>query len=262
MSLERIKAILVQEYFLTRNSLEILMDVLLVPIITIIAFGYVSIFLTSQVAPPGGHYLFLGMLLWQILFLITYATSIVALWNIWWRNLSNIFITPISLTEFFLAQMGSSLLKAIFLFLCLSLIATVFFQFNILQLGIGNIVLFFINLALFAWAIGICVLGLIFRFGQRLQALAWGLIFLFQPLTATFFPLDVLPPFLQTVAKLFPPTYVFEAARQSLAAASVNWNFMVIAFLENVFYMIFAILFFNIMLSKSKETGQFARNEN
>jgi ABC-2 type transport system permease protein len=122
-------------------------------------------------------------------------------------------------------------------------------------------VLSFLNLTLFAWAIGIVLLGLIFRYGTRIQAIAWGIIFLFQPFTAAFFPLSVLPKALQIFALFLSPTFVFEAARAALESPQVNWIYMGIAFAENILYIILALLFFKRMFEKSKDTGQFARNE-
>lgn len=105
------------------------------------------------------------------------------------------------------------------------------------------------------------ILGLIFRFGTRIQAFAWGLLPLFQPLTAAFFPVSVLPQPLRSIAYLFPPTYVFEAARASLASPTIRWDLLGISAGENLFYLILALWFFTVMFKKSKDSGQFARNE-
>ncbi len=86
-------------------------------------------------------------------------------------------------------------------------------------------------------------------------------MFLFQPLTAAYYPLSVLPPQLQVVARAIPATYVFEAARASLASPGVQWRAMSIALFENVIYFGLAVLFFSFMYNRSRQTGQFARNE-
>ena len=60
---------------------------------------------------------------------------------------------------------------------------------------------------------------------------------------------------------MLPPTYVFEAARASLETPAIRWDFMAIAAAENVLYFGLALWFFNFMYRRSRETGQFARNE-
>ena len=42
---------------------------------------------------------------------------------------------------------------------------------------------------------------------------AWSITFLFMPLTCVYYPVATLPAWLQPVAWLLPPTYVFEGMR-------------------------------------------------
>jgi ABC-2 type transport system permease protein len=51
------------------------------------------------------------------------------------------------------------------------------------------------------------------RFGQEAEILAWSLVFLFQPISCVFYPLDVLPIWLQAVAWINPAAHVFEGMR-------------------------------------------------
>ena len=115
---------------------------------------------------------------------------------------------------------------------------------------------------IFAFATGIAVIGLIFRFGTRIQALAWGLIAIFQPLSAAYFPVSVLPTGLRYIAYVFPPTLSFEAARYGLLNDhAVNWTLFGISFAENLVYLALCVLFFSMLFRRSRDTGQFARNE-
>lgn len=261
MSIDRIHAILIQELYITKRSLEVIMDLFFFSLMSIIVFGYVSVFLAGAQNPIGAQYLLLGMILWEIIRITQYSMSVGSLWNIWSRNLSNMFITPLSLTEYMIAHMLSGVVKALFVFVVISLIARGVFRFDIYRIGGWNLLLYVVNLTIFSWSTGIVILGFIFRYGTRIQALAWGLIYLFQPLTAAFFPLQVLPRPLQSLAYLFPPTFVFEAARANLTDVAVQWNYVGVAFLQNVVYFLLSLWFFNYMFRRSKETGQFARNE-
>jgi ABC-2 type transport system permease protein len=121
--------------------------------------------------------------------------------------------------------------------------------------------LYFVNLTLFSLSLGIVILGLIFRYGTRIQAFAWGILPMLQPITAAFYPVSVLPGWLQTVAWLMPPTYVFEAARINITNSQIQWYFLGISLVENVIYFAVAIWVFNVLFRNSKKTGQFARLE-
>ncbi|HZE86994.1 MAG TPA: ABC transporter permease [Methylomirabilota bacterium] len=171
------------------------------------------------------------------------------------------FIAPVSLPEYLLVQALSGIFKALCIFIPASFAANSLFGVNVYSLGAINLVFFLLNLILFAISLGIIILGLIFRFGTRIQAFAWGLLPIFQPLTAAFYPVSVLPGVLPVIAYALPPTYIFEAIRASTAHAQVQWQFIGMSFLINSIYLIFSLWFFNKMFNKSKEKGQFARLE-
>lgn len=261
MSTQRIKAIILQELYITKNSLEIIIDLFYFSVITIIVFGLVSVYLAGTNSPISAQYILVGMILWEIIRITQYSISVGALWNIWSRNLSNMFVTPLTLSEYMLATMIAGIIKTGIILVLISVIAAFLFGFNILNIGIVNLLLALVNLTVFAWSVGVIILVVIFRYGQRIQALAWGLVFLFQPLTAAFFPVSVLPEPLRNLAYIFPPTYVFEAARLALINPSVNWNAMGMSFAQNIIYFVLSLWFFNFMFNKSKDIGQFAKNE-
>jgi len=261
MSTKRIFGILLQEYYITKRSLEVIVDVVFFPLINITVFGFLSLYLSGKGNPENAYPLLLGMILWQLLYITQYSISVGSLWSIWSRNLSNLFISPISILEYNIAFVISGSIKALIVFLTSALLSLYVFNFNIFVLGFPNLFLFFLNMVLFGISTGLIIIGLIFRFGTRIQALAWGVTFLFQPLTAAFFPVSVLPTPLQWIAYLFPATYVFEAARGAIHNPAINWQLMGIAFIENTIYMIICTWIFTKLFAKSKETGQFARNE-
>jgi ABC-2 type transport system permease protein len=261
VSLERIKAVLLQELYITARSVEVIVDLPFWSVMTVVVFGFVTKFLESVMNPTVAHYLYLGTLMWEIMRVAQYSMSLSVLWNVWSHNFSNMFITPLSMFEYVLAQVVSGAVKAVVLFGLVTLIAAVLFDFNMFAMGPGNLALLFLNLLFFAYSIGLLILGIIFRLGTRIQALAWGLVLIFQPLTAAYYPLSVMPPALQSVARLFPPTYVFEAARAGLESPEIRWADIGIATAENVVYFGLAVWFFNYMYRRSRQTGQFARNE-
>jgi ABC-2 type transport system permease protein len=253
----RIRAILLQEVYISGRSFEIFFDLPFFSVMTVTVFGFICTYLSNALDPTVARYLFLGTLLWEIVRVAQYSMSLEALWNVWSHNL---FITPLSVTEYVVAQMISAALKALVIFGLLSLIAKGF-GFDLYAMGWANLGLFFLNLVMFAWSVGLALLGVIFRLGTRIQALAWGLVWIFQPLAAAYYPVEVLPPPLQSLARLIPATYVFEAARQSLGNSEVKWRAAGIALAENAVYFVLAIAIFSYLHRRSRQTGQFARNE-
>ena len=50
-----------------------------------------------------------------------------------------------------------------------------------------------------SWAIGIFVSGIVLRNGLGAESMAWSFMFLFLPLTCVYYPVAVLPAWLQVV---------------------------------------------------------------
>ncbi|OGK26175.1 hypothetical protein A2954_04270 [Candidatus Roizmanbacteria bacterium RIFCSPLOWO2_01_FULL_37_12] len=261
MSLKRIRAILAHELYITKHSYELINDLFLYPLWSIIIFGFMTIYIVGSGDQIIGKNVLLGIILWQIVNLVQYSISIGCLWDIWARNLTNIFITPISIGEYFTAYSLSGVVKAIIIMILASLLAYFVFKFNILSLGLANLLLIFVNLAFFAISFGIIVLGLLFRFGTKIQAFTWGLLTVFQPLMAVIYPVRVLPEPFRSLAYFFPPTYIFEAARYNLENKATAWSNLFIAFILNLIFFLLAIYFFKLMFNKSKDLGKFARLE-
>jgi hypothetical protein len=99
MSSSRIKAVLLEELFITRHSLEVIVDLFLMSVMSALVFGLFSVFLSSSLRGPSSHYLLLGMLLWEVVRVTQYSISIGAMWEVWSHNLTNLFVTPMAFSE-------------------------------------------------------------------------------------------------------------------------------------------------------------------
>src|SRR5919202_3725876 len=252
ISPERIRAVLLQEAYNMARSVEVLVDLPLWSLITAVVFGFVTRFLSQVMTPIVAQYLYMGTLLWEIIRVAQYSMSVGALWNVWSHNLNNMFITTLSMVGYVIAQMLSAAVKALILFGVMLLIAAAVFDFNLLNIGPTNLLLLFFNLLFFAYSVGLLILGIILRLGTRIQALAWGLVLIFQPLTPAYYPLAVMTQPLQVVARAFPPPYVFESARAALAdPVSIDWSSQAIAAAENVVYFAASTAFFASMYRRS-----------
>ncbi|MCR4325562.1 MAG: ABC transporter permease [Patescibacteria group bacterium] len=261
MRWRHIRGVLLQEMFVTIHSLEVVVDVFIFPLVNIFIFGLISAYIAGNDQVLAAHYVFLGMLLWQVIAITAYSVTVGSMWNIWSRNMSNMFIAPLQVREYIFAQFASGCVKALMLLVMGSLFSAWLFNFNVLEVGLLNLALVFLVFALFGFALALVILGIIFRFGTRLAALSWSLPWLFQPLAAAFFPIEELPKALQAVAYVLPPSYAFEAARNGLAYHVVDWPLFAAGVILALAYCVASVVVFKLFLKKSKDIGQFARNE-
>ena len=129
--------------------------------------------------------------------------------------------TPITFVEFLTGLILVSLAKIVISFFLMAVTSSIFYNFHITSLGFG-LALFALNLFIFATSFGIFNVALVLRFGNSIGPLTWIMPFLIQPFSAVFYPISVLPPFFQIIAKLIPISYVFEGMRQSIKTGQFN----------------------------------------
>jgi ABC-2 type transport system permease protein len=135
-----------------------------------------------------------------------------------------------------------------------TLLAIGFFGFNFYSLGFA-LAAFFLNLILTSWAIGILVSGLIIRNGMGAESLAWTIMFIFLPLTCVYYPVAVLPAWLQPVAWALAPTYVFEGMRSLMIDHVFRADLMLQSLTINAIYFAAAVVAFLALLNSARRTG-------
>jgi len=135
-----------------------------------------------------------------------------------------------------------------------TLLAIAFFDFNVYSLGFA-LAAFFMNLILTSWAVGIVVSGVLLRNGMGAESLAWTLMFVLMPLTCVYYPVSVLPDWLQGIAWMLPPTYVFEGMRALVMEHVFRADLMVAAFALNAVYFAAAVIVFLQLLKSARRVG-------
>jgi len=217
ISLARIAAMVLRYWYLIRSSWPRLLELVYWPAVQMLTWGFLQLYISQNAgffARAGGT--FIGaVLLWDILFRGQLGFSISFLEEMWSRNLANLMMSPLKPVEFVIALMIMSVVRLAIGVVPVTLLAIAFFGFNLFGLGFA-LAAFFVNLLLTSWAVGIFVSGLVLRNGLGAENLAWTIMFIFLPLTCVYYPVAVLPDWLQAVAWLLPPTYVFEGMRALL----------------------------------------------
>lgn len=261
ISIERILALLLRQLFLYRRSMIRSLEIVYWPVMDLLVWGFLSVYV-ARLRGGGAAIAFLigGMILWDIFFRVQQAISVSFLEDVWTRNLLNVFVTPISTAEFIAATMLLGVMKIVVIGLLLAGLALALYAFNILQFGFA-LLPFVLNLILSAWGMGIITTAMILRFGQGAEALAWAVAFLFQPFSAVFYPVSVLPAAIQPVAWALPTTHAFEGMRTVLAGHTGPWEHVAWAVAENAVLLGIAASVFARVMHVARELGLLMRTE-
>ncbi|MBV9261444.1 MAG: ABC transporter permease [Pseudolabrys sp.] len=260
-SFSRVSAMVRRYWYLLRSSWPRILDLIYWPTVQMLMWGFLQLYVSQN----SGFFaqassVFIGaVLLWDILFRGQLGFSISFLEEMYARNLGNIMMSPLRPTEFITALMIMSVVRLSIGMIPVSFLAITFFGFNLWGLGLA-LVAFSINLLLTSWAIGIFVAGLLLRNGLGAESMAWTIMFLFLPLTCVYYPVTVLPFWLQWVAWALPPTYVFEGMRALLIAHVFRADLMVEAFAFNIVLFVAASLAFIKLLESARVQGSLVQS--
>jgi ABC-2 type transport system permease protein len=256
ISMRRIGAMTLRYWYLLRSSWPRLLDLVYWPAVQMLMWGFLQTYIGENAgffARAGGT--FIGaVLLWDILFRGQLGFSISFLEEMWSRNLANLMMSPLKPLEFILAMMIMSVVRLAIGMVPVSILAIAFFGFNLYGLGLA-LAVFFANLILTSWAVGIFVSGLVMRNGLGAENLAWTIMFIFLPLTCVYYPVATLPNWLQVVAWLLPPTYVFEGMRALLIDHVFRSDLMLEALAINVVMFVAAVAAFLALLKSARRQG-------
>jgi ABC-2 type transport system permease protein len=260
-----IKAVLRQEVYVTMASWEVIFDIVIFTLANIVLFGFIANYLVQGSGSLGAQLqiqsLVVAVVFWEALRISQYSASVSSMWNIWSHNLSNMFIAPIRVTEYLIAHIIAALIKSVALMLCAIVLVAWVFHVHIMKLGLGAVLFGYLNMVIFGTAVGLVLIGLVFRHGTKIQALTWGTIFMIQPFCAVYFPVNVLPGFLQSIAYIFPATYFFEWLRALYEGVPYAQSRLLLAFAFNLVWLAAACWIFSRQLAAAKRSGQLVRND-
>lgn len=248
-------------YFIVlRRSLPRIFDLFWWQAVAIFLWGFLTIYL-NRFAPENFNFLTLllgGLFFWELFFRSNLTLAMSFLEDIWARNLVNIFVAPVSVAEFLSSVILVSVLKTLIALAAMTALAGLFLHFNIFTFGLA-LIPFGLLLFVFGWSMGIVTTGIVLRFGQSAEYLAWSLPVLVQPLSAVFYPVDAIPAFLRPLSYALPTTHIFEGMREVIATGALNGTQLFYAAGLDIIFLALALFFFLWMLRLARERGFLVR---
>ncbi|MEO5785641.1 MAG: ABC transporter permease [Casimicrobiaceae bacterium] len=255
-SARRVVGLVRRHAYLILKSWPRLVSMMYYPTVTMVLWAFLTVYLaptTSFLQSAPGF--FIGaVLLWDVLFRGQLGVSLTYVEELYSRNLGNLFVSPLTLTEFVTGQLVMSVLRTLIGVGGACFFAWLLFRYSIFSLGLP-LVAFFAQLLVFGWAIGLAVSAMIMRWGLGAEELAWAAIFLIAPVSGVYYPIAVLPPWLQTVAYALPSAHVFEGMRAVLLQGTFAWSHFWSAVALDAVYLVVGIAIFALAVRHARRHG-------
>ncbi|SME92368.1 ABC-2 type transport system permease protein [Tistlia consotensis] len=241
----RVGAMVLRHLYLMRSSWPRVVELAYWPTIQMVIWGFVTLYLlqSSSVIANAAGVLVTAVILWDVLFRGQLGFTLSFIEEIWSRNLGNLAVSPLRPHELLVALTVMSFLRTLIGVLPATGLAILFYGISIYDLGLP-LVAFVACLLVMSWALGMLVSSLILRVGQGAENVAWLAIFLLAPISSVYYPVSVLPPWLQAIAWCFPMTPTFEGMRAILIHGTFRPDLLVQALaLDGVYLAIGAAVF-------------------
>lgn len=260
MKLTRAYAIFLRYMILLAGSPQRVFQIFVWGALDVVLWGFITKYLAGV---GGATFAFVPVLLGAVILLdfsarAHHGTSTPALEDIWSNNLLNYFASPLQVGEYVLGLFSTAVVTAI-LSLC-TMLMIAYFAFGFSFSGVGwALAGFLAALFLFGISVGVFGVAIVLRFGPSGEWWVWPLTALLSPFTGVFYPISVLPNWMQTISHMLPPTYVFEGLRSILLEGTFDSATLVAALLLSVLYVAAAQWIFIRVYKSVVRSGLLAR---
>ncbi|EQD35686.1 ABC-2 type transporter [mine drainage metagenome] len=260
MNPRRVSAIVLRQIDLMRSSPTRVVPLVAWVAIDIVLWGFITRYLGSLSAHgPDFTLTLLGaVLLWDFFGRIMQGVTTAFFEDVWSRSFLNLFASPISVSEYVAGLVATSILTSLISLLAMLLLARFAFGLSLLAFGLPAAG-FLAVLFLFGIALGIFASAVVLRLGPASEWLVWPIPALLSPFAAVFYPLHVLPQWMQAAAHVLPPAYVFEGLRALAAGRGVEPGTLLLAALLALLQIALALGFFVRVFRGAIRSGLLAR---
>jgi ABC-2 type transport system permease protein len=260
MSITRIYAIFLRQVYLIRGAATRFVQIFTWIIMDIMLWGFISKYL-GGVANAGFSFVpvLLGaVLLWDFLIQVMQGVTMSFFEDVWSRNFLNIFATPLRISEYVVGLVLTGIARSILALAVMLVLASLIFGFSAFVYG-ASLAIFLLILFLSGIALGIFGISIVLRLGPAAEWFVWPIPAFLSPFVGVFYPLSVLPSWMQFVGKLLPPSYVFAGVRSIVSggpfpAANLFWGILLA-----LIYIVIAYITFANVYRKAVRTGLIAR---
>ena len=230
MNFNRIYGLFLRHMYLIIGSIPRIIDLVYWPTIQILLWGFISKFFTlnSDYYNNTVGVILSAAILYDFLFRASISYNMMFLEEIWSRNFTNLFISPIKIKEIIAALTLTAIFRTLIGLVPASILAIPLFGVSIFKIGLPLLFLL-LSLYIFGVTLGLLVTAGLIRFGPSFENIAWASLFFLAPLGCIYYPIEILPDWLQMIAKLLPLVHIFEEMRNILINDIISYTQIIIA---------------------------------
>jgi ABC-2 type transport system permease protein len=260
MSPSRVGAIVLRQVYLMSGSPHRVIPLIGWVAIDIVLWGFITRYLNT-VSHAGFNFVpaLLGaVLLWDFLTRVMQGVTMAFFEDVWSRSFLNLFAAPLTVAEYLTGLVVTGVATSLFGLVVMVVLSTSVFGLSFTAYGAALAPFLFV-LFLSGIALGVAGVALVLRLGPASEWLIWPIPTLISPFAGVFYPITVLPPWMQAISRLLPPAYVFEGMRAVTRGEPPPWGQLAIGGALAAGYVLLACLLFAAVYRYAIRTGLLAR---
>ena len=259
MSIRPIYAIIYRYFSILKSSPDRILGLYIWMFIDIVQWGFISTYLNDLVHGFNALSVFLGaVLLSNFAARVMLNINMTFFEDMWARNFLNLFASPMRVSEYLTGLVACGMLTSSIGLLLAFGSAALIFGFSPLAYGPALVAYIFI-LYLFGIALGILGCAIVLARGPSSEWFIWPIPAIIVPFVGVYYPISTLPHWMQAVATLLPPSYVFEGVRQVVAGHPSDLSQLSLGICLAFGYILLASTLFLAVYRKAMRTGLIAR---
>ncbi len=235
--LRRIWALTLRHVFLYLGSWPRFVETLFWPIVNMLMLGFASLYLLHRFSSATviASVFISGALLNEVMLRTSMGLMMMFLEEIWSRNLGHMFASPLRLRDYVVGMLGFTFVKTTVSIIPAMVVAIWLFDFSIFSLG-WHLPVYMLLLIFSGWSYGLLITSMLLRFGLAAEWVAWMSLWLVVPIMAPYYPVEVLPGWMQIIAHALPATYVFESMKSLLDNGDCRPDCLLKSLILNIVY--------------------------
>ena len=208
-------------------------------------------------------YLLIGTLVWHYLSVVFENVSEMIAWERWEGTIEYTFMAPVGRMTHMLGQTSFALVYGLLHTTIILVVVTFFFQLDMSQANVagGLMVLTVGSLSFIGFGIMAAVLPLLYpERGAQMSHVIQAILLL---VSGVYYPVSVLPQWMQSLSRLSPATYVLEGMRMAMiegAAFAQLWPLVLPLLVMGVVAVPLGVWIFGRAERYAKRTGKLKRN--
>ena len=250
----KIRAFIFKNWIMAKRNLFAFFEIVFWPLISFLSVGLLSEFANLTDNMKG--FILIGVVAMSTIQVCQLDIAYVLLYDIWSKSIKHDFIAPIGIRHFLVGSTIVGMIRGGSVFLILVILSHIIFKFTLIIPNILSTSLFLLALFLNGAIIGILVSILVFMVGYKAEVAAWSLVSLMFLVCGIYYPISILPGWVQALAKAIPLTYVLEYYRSYYGFKPIVDNLLTKAYILIFVYLSFECYLMILALERAKKRGK------